>query len=227
MIVQEFRIVPDERKLSSNFQRLLKQEKNRTVLKEAEQELFRLIRPVVVWERFGVQGFEHDTLILSNGVRLGGGPVVKVVAGATEVVLGIGTVGKAAEGRAREYMKAGETLKGLLIDELASWAVGEVRKQFAANIREEFAQQYGLRTSSMLSPGESVWSVSDQKTIFECLRGEAEASGIGLSESGMLVPFKSLSFLIGAGPRELGSETESNCDFCTMKDRCRFRDSHA
>jgi hypothetical protein len=47
--------------------------------------------------------------------------------------------------------------------------------------------------------------------------------GVALSESMVMSPIKSLSLIVGIGPGPLGVEGASNCDFCTIRERCAHR----
>jgi hypothetical protein len=38
-----------------------------------------------------------------------------------------------------------------------------------------------------------------------------------------MTPIKSLSLIIGIGSQPMGIEGASNCDFCTIKERCSYR----
>ena len=39
----------------------------------------------------------------------------------------------------------------------------------------------------------------------------------------VMSPIKSLSLIVGIGPGPLGVEGGSNCDFCTIRERCAHR----
>jgi hypothetical protein len=52
-----------------------------------------LVEPAAAWDAFSIREFRHDRLILADGTRIGGGPVADVTAGATELVVGVVTVG--------------------------------------------------------------------------------------------------------------------------------------
>jgi hypothetical protein len=78
-----------------------------------------------------------------------------------------------------------------------------------------------LHASASLSPGESEWSVAEQAVIFSLV--DAREIGVTLNESMVMSPVKSLSMMIGVGPGPLGVEGASNCDFCTIRERCSYR----
>jgi hypothetical protein len=158
--------------------------------------------------------------VLADGTRIGGGPVASVVAGAGELAVGVCTVGGALTSRVSELQSEGQRLQAMFLDDLGSWAVDQVRQQLCHGI-EAAAKDRGWRASASLSPGESEWSVSEQSIIFGLL--DTQPIGVVLTESLMMSPVKSLSLIVGLGPGPLGVEGASNCDFCTLRERCNYR----
>ena len=108
----------------------------------------------------------------------------------------------------------------MFLDDLGSWAVDQVRQQVCRTIEAD-ATARGWRASASLSPGESEWSVAEQSVIFTLL--DTRPIGVVLSESMVMSPIKSLSLIVGIGPGPLGVEGGSNCDFCTIRERCAHR----
>jgi hypothetical protein len=179
-----------------------------------------LIEPTAMWESFPIREFRHERLVLADGTRIGSGPVATVVAGATELVVGVCTVGSAISQRISEQLRGGRRLHAWFLDELGSWAVDQVRQQLCRQIESDAASR-GWRASASLSPGESEWSVAEQAVLFSLL--DTRAIGVTLNESMVMSPVKSLSLIVGIGPGPLGVEGASNCDFCTIRERCSYR----
>lgn len=179
-----------------------------------------LVRPAAIWDSFPIREFRHERLVMANGVAIGGGPVGAVVAGAHELVIGVCTVGDEISARISAYQCNGQRLRSLFLDDLGSWAVDQVRQQLCRTVEADAAAR-GWRASPALSPGESEWSVADQAVIFRLL--DTRPIGVTLSESLVMSPIKSLSLIIGVGPGPLGVEGGSNCDFCTIRERCAHR----
>ncbi|MGC8780889.1 MAG: hypothetical protein ACP5UQ_08505 [Anaerolineae bacterium] len=179
-----------------------------------------LVRPAAVWDEFAIQEFQHERLVLVGGAKIGGGPVVSVVAGASHLVMAVCTAGPALSARVSEHQRHGHRLRALFLDDLGSWAVDQVRQQLCRTIEANAAAR-GWRASAALSPGESEWSVTDQAVIFRVL--DTRPIGVTLTESLVMSPIKSLSLIAGIGPGPLGIEGGSNCDFCTIRERCAYR----
>ena len=186
---------------------------------EILKEIPKLVHPVAIWDSFSVKGIKHDKLILENDLAVGGGPVVQVMAGATEFIICLCTVGDEIDHAISAYQKEGQKqmVKAIFLDSLASYAVGQVREQLINRIRKTYDDR-DVHTTIALSPGESQWSISDQKLLFQLL--DAKSIGMTVNDSMLMIPMKSLSFTIGAGPNELGMESGSRCQFCMAKEKC-------
>jgi hypothetical protein len=203
-----------------NLPRLLAQPRVQADWQAALAEAADFVRPAAVWDAFPIAQFRHEQLILANGARLGNGPLTTVVAGATHLVIGVCTIGRGLSERISEDQRAGQRLRAMFLDDLGSWAVDQVRQQLCRQVEAD-ATAKGLRASASLSPGESEWSVRDQEVIFSVL--DTREIGVTLTESLVMSPLKSLSLVVGIGPGPLGVEGGSNCDFCTIRERCQHR----
>jgi hypothetical protein len=181
-----------------------------------------LLQPAAAWEEFGIREFRHERLVLEDGTKIGGGPVASVVAGASHLAIGVCTAGPAISQRITEHQRNGKRLRAMFLDDIGSWAVDQVRQQLCRTIEAD-ATGRGWRASASLSPGESEWSVAEQSVIFSLLRSGTDAIGVVLTESLVMTPIKSLSLIVGLGPGPLGIEGASNCDFCTIRERCNHR----
>ena len=206
--------------VGGSLARLLAQPRVRASWKGALDDARALLRPAAAWDTFAIKEFRHERLVLAGGSKIGGGPVASVVAGASELAIGVCTVGGALGDRVSELQAEGGRLQAMFLDDLGSWAVDQVRQQLCHSI-EAAAEGRGWRASASLSPGESEWSVADQSAIFALL--DTRPIGVTLNESLMMSPVKSLSLIVGIGPGPLGVEGASNCDFCTLRERCNYR----
>ncbi len=203
-----------------NLSRLMQRPSVRADWEAALADARELIEPAAVWQAFPIREFRHERLVLADGTKIGGGPVAMVVAGATDLVVGVCTIGNAISRRISEQLNGDRRLRAMFLDDLGSWAVDQVRQQLCRQIESE-AVARAWHASASLSPGESEWSVDEQAVIFSIL--EAGAIGVTLNESMVMSPVKSLSLIVGIGPRALGVEGASNCDFCTIRERCNYR----
>jgi hypothetical protein len=210
------------------FARLMARPGRQAQLEMAIADISEIAAPVACFEVFPIKKFLHDRLQLANGVLIGGGPVVTVVGGAEALVVAVCTVGAAVDQKIRQLQAGKQLFQTMLLDELASGAVDQVRQQLHQKLEIRQAAQ-GWRLSTLLSPGESTWSMRDQRIIFKLV--DASAIGVTLSNSGVMQPLKSLSMIMGTGRCAMGVEGLTNCDFCSLKDRCSYSraqpDSHS
>lgn len=203
----------------AQYARLLARPAVRAEIESAVAEVGDIVRPAACYDLFPIEGFVHDRVRLAGGATLGGGPVVEVVCGAEALALAVVTVGPAVDERIKQLNAERQRFQALVLDELASWAVDQVRQQLYAQMSQTF-QTRGWRTSTFLSPGESAWSVREQRILFKLL--DASRIGVSLNDSFVMTPLKSLSLMCGAGSQPLGVEGLTNCDFCSIKDRCTY-----
>jgi hypothetical protein len=203
-----------------SFARLLNNPGRLDTYREAVSQIKKVIRPAACWERFAVKKMLHEKVVLADGTRIGGGPVVTVVGGAEALIAAVCTVGFGADRLIEEAQKGRQLFKAMLLSDLAAWGVDMLRQELCWWLEED-AHRQGLRVSTPLSPGESAWSVEDQAVIFSLL--DAGQIGVSLSASLMMTPIKSLSLIMGIGSQPLGVEGASNCDFCSIKERCSYQ----
>jgi hypothetical protein len=213
-----------ERLEGESFRRILARPSGREDWNAALADARALVRPAAAWEIHPLTRVLHDAVEVAGGARLGGGPLAAVVGGAAELIVGVCTVGPAISARVRELHEARQMMRGLLLDDLGSWAVDIVRQQLCRRMEVE-AEGAGLHVSTCLSPGESAWPLTEQKTLFTLVDGGA--IGVTLSPSMVMSPLKSLSLVMGRGRGSMGHEGGSNCDFCAVRDRCVYRNRRA
>ncbi len=147
------------------------------------------------------------------------GPLIaRALAGATQVALAICTIGPALEERVRALFAAGDPLRAMALDGAGVAALGQVSEAVGERICEEAAAQ-GLHTGMRASPGQEGWPLEQQRMLFSLL--PAERIGVRLNESCLMIPRKSVSFAVGLGP-EIRADAVA-CDFCSKRERCRWR----
>jgi len=183
----------------------------------ALSEGFSQLRPVVVSQIVEVVEHRHERILLQSGKELAGPLVAHHLAGAEKIVLAICTIGPQLENMASSLMEKDPVL-GLALDGLGNAAVEKVAQQVCTQLSDQ-AHAQGLQASTPLSPGEPDWPVEvGQPQIFALL--DPSKAGITLTSGGMMVPKKSISFVVGIGPNM--SQIDS-CDLCSLKETCRYQ----
>ena len=175
-----------------------------------------LLQPAAEVSEQPVTRLRHEHLELASGA-LTGPLVARHLAGAQRVAVAVCSVGAAVEEKVALLFDS-DPLRALALDGLGNAGVELLAQQVCGRIGEQ-AQAQGLTAATPLSPGAAEWPVEiGQPQIFAML-GERPA-GIRLSEGGMMLPKKSVSFVVGIGADM--SQTDL-CEVCSLKDRCKYR----
>jgi hypothetical protein len=191
----------------------------RQVYEAALAEACALVRPVIAYAAHPVVGAEAERLIVADGQALESPVVARLFAGAPEVVLAIYSIGPLLEERVAEYQAARNHLIAFVLDLVGSAAVDEVG-QVVYELIEDRAKSKGLKASIPLNPGTSHWPLSGNKVLTGLV--PAAAIGIETLDSGLLRPFKTISFAVALGERVLTPAEGSSCDYCETRHLCRW-----
>lgn len=133
------------------------------------------------------------------------------------VVLFVCTIGPEMEKWSRQLLNNGDSVKGYLVDMIASITVESITDYLHDYIGELMLNR-GLKITNRYSPGYCNWPVSEQHLLFSLL--PPNFCGITLTDSALMVPIKSISGIIGAGHQV--KRKEYICDKCEVKD-CTYR----
>ena len=168
-------------------------------------------------QQSNVTEHRHERIFLQNGVELLGPLISRHLAGAKQVVLALTTIGAELEEHASSCMSA-DPLLALALDGLGTAAVEVLGEQVCLRIGK-LAESRGMTASTPLSPGEPDWPVEiGQPQIFSLL--DPSLIGIKLTSGGMMIPKKSISFVVGLGPN---MSRDDFCEFCSFNVMCRYR----
>jgi hypothetical protein len=175
------------------------------------------LHPVAAIQKLRVLDHRHEMMILQGGNKLFSPLVANHLSGAEQVILVLCTIGPELEAYASATMQDNPIL-GFALDGLGNAAVDNIAQQVCALIGEQ-ALSENLKASTPLSPGEPEWPVDvGQPFIFSLL--DPSQVGISLSSAGMMVPKKSISFVVGIG---LEMARVALCDICSLRERCHYR----
>ena len=195
-----------------------------TLAGEVIPEGLPLLAPAVIYRRIRVIEVLHECLLLAGGGGLFGPAITRHLAAAREVIAAVCTVGDALSARAAEVFDR-EPVRGLALDGLAS-AAAESLAEAACRYFDSIAGGEGLSASVPLNPGMAGWPLLEaQQQVFSLL--PADEIGVTLSPSGLMEPLKSVSLVVGLGRAEAAGADGRACDFCTMRETCRYKERHA
>jgi hypothetical protein len=190
----------------------------RALLAEALETGRRLMAPRAVVRWIPARDDDADTLFL-DGVRLII-PGVEAAWGSVEwVAAAVCTIGDALERCSAELWEARELPLAMMVDSVGSGAV-ESLAEYVNHILCQEGIARGLRVTNRLSPGYGRWDVGDQQTLFRLCPGDSV--GVQLNAACFMTPTKSVSLLVGAGPRARVAHYFSQCARCGMRG-CAYR----
>jgi len=139
---------------------------------------------------------------------------------AKKVALAICTIGTELPDLAKELMKGGRLVEGVLFDAIGSVAAEAVASEINIMINQR-AKDLSLQVSERFSPGYCNWDISDQQLFFHKLN--AKQINVALTDAFIMVPVKSISFAVNMGDNVLDSRWQNRCMYCNKKDCSRRR----
>ncbi|MHC1770639.1 MAG: hypothetical protein AB9907_02695 [Flexilinea sp.] len=191
------------------------------VAEKALTEAKSLIKPVVIFRILDVKSFAHNRLILDDGHVLFGDFVSDHLPNVAQVIIAACTISDNLGKRVSEII-GDDIVYALALDGAGSSSVQNLAA-LASKWFEDRTAEKEWTTTIPLNPGMIGWPVSvGQKQIFDIL--DYESKEIILSESSLMMPFKSLSFVLGIGP---DVETKgSQCQYCSLQTSCFYSKCH-
>ena len=129
------------------------------------------------------------------------------------------TIGEHLEEMAHRLAEDGLIVQATVLDAIGSVAAEGVADYVQDKIKET-ANNQGLVISQRFSPGYCDWDISQQRTVFWAVSGDS--MGIHLTDGYLMIPRKSISGVIGIGPRSGNVENYNPCRTCDKHD-CQGR----
>ena len=175
-----------------------------------EKRCDEVARPVSVVRTFAV-----DALPLV----LPGDDIARHLADAVEVVLFAVTLGHAVDRELRR-LSIEDPLGQLVFDAAATAAVERAADRLEAQVRLDAAER-GLFCSWRFSPGYGDLPLDVQAPLLAVLDAQRRL-GITLTESGLMVPTKSVTAIVGLHPTPRPG-LASSCAVCSLAEFCALR----
>ena len=159
------------------------------------------------------------SLELDGGIAFSAKELSSHMMGAVNIYAFLVTIGSGIEEEASSCMKSGDHIGGYLLDRIGSFAV----ESLAKNVEELLRRSLGLKDLSVsmrFSPGYCDWPIEDQFKLAEII--DFAGIGVTLTKNCMMIPKKSITAIVGVGPKKLFSKITSPCAVCNMK-ICGYR----
>jgi len=177
-----------------------------------------LIRPDVFCRSLQINYFDDERLNLEGGININSTHIAALMRGVEVVKVYICTIGDQLEKASTELFQTDPSL-ALALDGMANAAIDQLVEMICCEVEAE-AHSEGLRTSIPISPGSSEWPLEKgQPVLFGAIRPDPTI--IRLSESYLMIPKKSSSFILGIG-KEIPKHGKT-CDLCNARETCRYK----
>lgn len=110
--------------------------------------------------------------------------------------------------------------KGVIVDACATTAIEEVCDIIQNNIEKDLLKQ-GKHITMRYSPGYGDLSIEKNRDIVNILNS-SNRIGLTVSDSGIMIPRKSVVAIIGISDNEI-KKTKKSCESCSKSKDCKFR----
>ena len=155
---------------------------------------------------------------LAIGGELVHGDIGEFLRGASRVAVFMVTVGNQITFEAKSRSDSGDVFGGRALDIIGSWATELTMDALMATMSSELGS--GESFTARYSPGFCGMDLDEQRVLFRL--APAGNVGISLLPSLFMEPLKSISGIVGLGPRELVGIHLSPCERCPLVN-CHLR----
>ena len=190
-----------------------------------------LWQPAAIIQWVEVDAIEGEMVRLASPdkartVDLHIGPRADLLANAKKALVSVATIGPELDEQVKALNRSRELLLAYFMDSVGVVALAEVGRA-VRHVAEKEAAARAWGVSPSLGPGSlEGWPLSGQADL--CSFVSLRTIGLHLNDSGVILPYKSASGLIGIGPDYKTQKVGSVCQYCLHADSCwRRRQDHA
>jgi hypothetical protein len=180
-----------------------------------------LLQPVGSYEIWPVAQQRPGRLMLENGMVLAAPLLGHHFRRARALAAVTASIGARLGEQVSAWFAAGKYLRAVLLDEIGNFALGRLTAQLYEAVEAD-GRRRGLSVSSPLHPGNDDGFGLDAQPDVLALSG-GEALGISLSRTGMMLPEKSRSAVLGLGRDMPRWSRAQGCARCKSRARCAHR----
>ena len=179
-----------------------------------------LLEPDIAYEIYSISEMSHEQVSLEDDTTVHGSLLSSLMPEAKELAIAVGTIGPRLEKQATGYFNRGEPLRGMLLDGIGSAAVDTLAREVCKFMAGE-ASSRGYQVSSPVNPGMPGLPITEQWHLLKMV--PAREIGVSLTSSGMMVPRKSTSMVMGIGPQMKTWTRAEVCARCSLRRTCPYR----
>ncbi|MBN2100091.1 MAG: hypothetical protein JW753_10900 [Dehalococcoidia bacterium] len=157
----------------------------------------------------------HPAAVIRETLAFESHVISRLLEQCTKVIVFVATIGERLEDTARKAADEGNMLRSFALDATGSVAV----EQVADHIQEmagDVGRPWGLAASRRFSPGYCDWKIEQQSLLFDL--ADAHLIGVRLTDSGLMIPQKSVSGIIGLGPFDSNVQSYNPCPDCDRRE---------
>jgi len=180
----------------------------------------RLLEPVVAYEYYMVSSMNGSQISLEGDKAINGSLIPAIFPEAKELAVILCTIGPRLEKQVTDYSKSGKTMRGMILDGIGSTAVDMLALEVLRRLASE-ASSRGYEISSPVNPGMPGFPLTEQWNLLGLVN--ANEIGVRLTASGVLVPRKSTSMVIGIGPKMTRWTQAEVCARCSLRESCHYK----
>lgn len=178
-----------------------------------EKELLEALLPLKAVRRYNLCFLEGSIKLEGTSIAFSGYDINAHLKGCTACVLFTVTLGLKVDSVIKRA-QIESMAKAVILDRMAN----EAASGYADNVLKQIKTE-NPHTTGIFSPGCGDFSICYQERIIECLNAY-KLCGISVTESGVLVPSKSLTGVVGVSSsavkgvlRGCGNSTKKNCGY--------------
>lgn len=180
------------------------------------EEANKLVKPAALYIPVIVNKFKNENILFKGG-SFSGPLVARALFGAEQLNIALCTIGSNLENRVADLMND-NPVQALALEGAGIAAIKQV-SQIVEDLISETACELEVPLGMRVHPGQEGWPIEQQRQVFQIL--PAEVIGITLTENCLMIPRKSLSFVIPQGLNL--SVSVSPCNFCSKNARCQWK----
>ena len=179
-----------------------------------------LLEPAAAYEYYVVRSMSGGQISLEGDKAIRGQLLPAIFPEAKELAPVVITIGPKLEKQVTDYSRSGETLRAMILDGIGSAAVDSLVPEILRLVASEVSSR-GYQISSPVNPGMPGFPLTEQWNLLGLV--SADEIGVRLTASGVLIPRKSTSMVIGIGPQMTRWTRAEVCARCGLRETCHYR----
>lgn len=187
------------------------------LVNECTEKLAEIVSPLYIYRLFPVKRSEKGIEVLGTELVLTGESIQEHLEGCDSCILLCATLSAGAD-RLIRYMEAFDMAKAFVTDCIASSAVEDVCDRAEEEIRQRLPDKY---LTWRFSPGYGDLPIELQGLFLDVVNAPKRI-GLNVTDSGMLVPSKSVTAVIGVSDHPIPAKRRGCLD-CKLYENCAFR----